>query len=186
MPRKATAKKATKAKKTTTARKKTTARKVTAVRKSPAKKSTAKKSTAKKATAKKATAKRATAKKATKKAAPKAAPKAAIKRSTTAITDPFSKSQLLNAISEETGVARKEVTAILESLASIVERHVKKRGAGQFTLPGLLKIVTQRKPATKARKGINPFTGEETVFKAKPARTVVKIRALKKLKDMVA
>lgn len=178
MPRKATAKKATKAKKTT-ASKKTAGRKVTAVRKTTAKKSTARKATAKKSTAKKSTVKKSTAKKAT------AATKT-VKKSTTVITEPFSKSQLLNTISEETGLARKDVVQVLESLGDIVERHVKKRGAGQFTLPGLLKIVTQRKPATKARKGINPFTGEETVFKAKPARTVVKIRALKKLKDMVA
>ena len=67
-----------------------------------------------------------------------------------------------------------------------MEGHLKKRGAGQFTLPGLLKIVTQKKPATKARKGINPFTGEATTFAAKPARTMVKVRPLKKLKDMTA
>jgi hypothetical protein len=48
-----------------------------------------------------------------------------------------------------------------------------------------MKLVVQRKPATKARRGINPFTGEETIFKAKPARNVVKIRPLKNLKDMV-
>ena len=67
-----------------------------------------------------------------------------------------------------------------------MEGHLKKRGAGQFTLPGLMKIVTQKKPATKARKGINPFTGEETTFAAKPARTMVKVRPLKKLKDMAS
>ena len=71
-------------------------------------------------------------------------------------------------------------------MAILIERHVKKRAPGQFTLPGLMKIEVKRKPATKARKGINPFTGEPTIFKAKPARNVVKVRPLKKLKDMVA
>ena len=66
-----------------------------------------------------------------------------------------------------------------------IEGHVKKNAVGEFVLPGLLKITTVRKPAVKARKGINPFTKEEVMFKAKPATTVVKVRALKKLKDMV-
>ena len=60
-----------------------------------------------------------------------------------------------------------------------------KKGSGAYTVPGLMKLVVQRKPATKARPGINPFTKEETIFKAKPARNVVKIRPLKNLKDMV-
>jgi nucleoid DNA-binding protein len=71
----------------------------------------------------------------------------------------------------------------MDELSNIIELHVKKRSVGQFTLPGLLKVQVVNKPATKARKGINPFTGEETVFKAKPARNVVKVRPLKKLKD---
>jgi hypothetical protein len=66
----------------------------------------------------------------------------------------------------------------------VIEGHLKKNGAGIFTLPGLLKMKVVRKPATKARKGINPFTGEETVFKAKPARNVVKIQPLKAVKEM--
>ena len=65
-----------------------------------------------------------------------------------------------------------------------IEGHIKKRAVGEFVLPALLKIATVRKPATKARKGINPFTKEEVMFKAKPATTVVKVRPLKKLKDM--
>ena len=84
-----------------------------------------------------------------------------------------------------TGVAKRDVIAVLGELGTVIERHVKKRGAGQFTLPGLLKIRTTRKPATKARKGRNPFTGEEIMIKAKPARTVVKISPLKNLKEMV-
>ncbi|MDA7670231.1 HU family DNA-binding protein [Akkermansiaceae bacterium] len=66
----------------------------------------------------------------------------------------------------------------------MIEGHIKKRAVGEFVLPGLLKIVTVRKPATKARMGINPFTKEEVMFKAKPASTAVKVRPLKKLKEM--
>lgn len=105
-------------------------------------------------------------------------------RKLTAISEPYNKTQLLSALAENTGLSRKDVTAVLDELSAIVHRHVKKRGAGQFTIPGMMKIVTQRKPATRARKGVNPFTGEPTVFKAKPAQTVVKIRPLKNLKDM--
>lgn len=104
---------------------------------------------------------------------------------TTAIAEAYNKTQILNEIAETTGLSKKDVTAVMEELSSLIERHIKKRGVGHFTMPGLLKITTTRKPATKARKGINPFTGEETVFKAKPARTVIKIRPLKKMKDMV-
>ena len=103
----------------------------------------------------------------------------------TAIAEPYTKTQILTDIAEETGLSKKEVGNVIEALTGLIERHIKKRGAGKFTLPGLLKIQTNRKPATKARKGINPFTGEETIFKAKPARTVIKIRPLKKMKDMV-
>ncbi len=102
------------------------------------------------------------------------------------ITEPMNKTQIINQISETTGLTKKDVNAVCDGLGDIMEGHLKKRGAGQFTLPGLLKIVTQKKPATKARKGINPFTGEATTFAAKPARTMVKVRPLKKLKDMTA
>ena len=100
------------------------------------------------------------------------------------IKEKYSKSQILVELAERTGLSKKEVSGVLDALAGLIERHIKKKGAGEFALPGLLKIVTVRKPATKARKGINPFTGEETTFKAKPARTVVKVRPLKKLKEM--
>lgn len=112
--------------------------------------------------------------------------KAAPKRKTTAIKDRFTKTQIMNELAENTGLAKKEVASVLEELEVIIDRHIKKRAVGEFTLPGLLKITTVRKKAVKARKGINPFNGEETMFKAKPARTMVKIRPLKKLKDMVA
>jgi len=103
-------------------------------------------------------------------------------RKTTAIKEPMNKSQLLLELTANTGLARKDVVAVLDELGSVIERHIKKRGAGQFTMPGLLKVTTQRKPATRARKGINPFTKEEVMFKAKPAKTVVKVRPLAKLK----
>lgn len=102
----------------------------------------------------------------------------------TAIKERFSKSAILDHIATETDLNRKQVASVLESLNGIIERHVGKRGVGEFVLPGLLKISTVRKPAVKARKGINPFTKEEMMFKAKPATTVVKVRPLKKLKDM--
>ncbi|MBL4570208.1 MAG: HU family DNA-binding protein [Alcanivorax sp.] len=102
------------------------------------------------------------------------------------ITEPMNKTQIVNQISDTTGLTKKDVNAVFDELADIMEGHLKKRGAGQFTLPGLMKIVTQKKLATKARKGINPFTGEETTFAAKPARTMVKVRPLKKLKDMAS
>lgn len=104
---------------------------------------------------------------------------------TTAIRDPLTKSQLLTTLSEETGLTRKDVAAVLDELGNVIHRHLKKRAVGTFTMPGLMKIKTQRKPAVRARKGVNPFTGEETMFKAKPARTVVKVQPLKGLKDMV-
>ena len=102
-----------------------------------------------------------------------------------AIKEKFTKSQILGELSEKTGLSKKEVGGVLDELAVLIERHIGKKSVGEFTLPGLLKITTVHKKAQKARKGINPFTGEETTFKAKPARTVVKVRPLKKLKEMV-
>jgi nucleoid DNA-binding protein len=95
------------------------------------------------------------------------------------------KSEIFNSIAEATGLNKKQVASVFEALGGEIEKALGKRGPGTFTIPGLAKIVVQRKPATKARKGINPFTGEETVFAAKPARNVVKVRPLKALKDMV-
>ena len=106
-------------------------------------------------------------------------------RRVTALKEAMTKTQVMTEISENTGLSKKEVASVFDELAIVMERHVKKRGVGHFTLPGLMKVQVVRKPATKARKGINPFTGEETTFKAKPARNVVKVRPLKKLKDMV-
>ena len=102
-----------------------------------------------------------------------------------AVKEPFTKSELLTSIAGSTGLSRKDVSNVIDELTTAISRHVKPRGPGEFKMPGLFKIKTVHKKATKARKGINPFTGEETMFKAKPARTVVKVVALKKLKEMV-
>ncbi len=102
----------------------------------------------------------------------------------TAIREPYTKAQLFSAISEETGLSKKEVTSVFESLNDLMFRHLKSRSAGAFTLPGLAKFTVNKKPATKARPGVNPFTGDEIMIAAKPARRVVKIRALKGVKDM--
>ena len=110
---------------------------------------------------------------------------AAPRTAATVIREPYTKAQLLATLAESTGVEKKDVAAVLTELNSVIERHIKKRAAGQFTLPGLLKIRTARKPATRARKGRNPFTGDEIMIKAKPAHTVVKISPLKGLKEMV-
>jgi len=98
----------------------------------------------------------------------------------------MTKSAILDEIAGNTGLSKKQVSSVFDELTTLIERHIKKGAVGQFALSGLMKIEVKRKPATKARKGINPFTGEETTFKAKPARNVVKIRPLKKMKDMVS
>lgn len=123
----------------------------------------------------------ATKKKAKKKTAKK---KVAAKPAVRGIKEPMTKSALYTEIAERTELKKKDVVAVFDELANIINGHVKRNAAGVFTLPGLLKIKVVRKPATKARKGINPFTGEPTVFKAKPARNVVKAQPLKNLKDM--
>lgn len=103
-----------------------------------------------------------------------------------AITKPMTKSALYGEIAENTGLTKKQVSSVFDELSTIIERHVKKRGAGQFTLPGLLKIKTVKKPAQKARKGVpNPFRPGETMdIAAKPATTKVKVTPLKRLKEM--
>lgn len=105
--------------------------------------------------------------------------------STTPLRTAMNKSQLLSYLSECADVSRKQAGQVIEALSNAMHRHIRKGGAGEFTVPGLLKCIIKHKPATKARKGINPFTGEMTTFKAKPARDVVKLRALKRLKEMV-
>jgi nucleoid DNA-binding protein len=95
-----------------------------------------------------------------------------------------SKSEILASIAASTELSRKQVASVFASCADLIGKNVGKKGPGVFVLPGLLKISVINKPATKARKGINPFTKQEQMFKAKPARRVVRIRALKALKDM--
>ncbi|MEL7482901.1 MAG: HU family DNA-binding protein [Planctomycetota bacterium] len=145
-------------------------------RKKTAKK-TARKTAARKTTARKTTARKKVAKKAPAKAAP---------RITGAKGKPRTKSDVQAVIAEHVGISKKEVAAVFETMGGMMAADLKKGNAGVFNVPGLMKVTVQRKPATKARKGINPFTGEPTIFKAKPARNVVKVRPLKGLKDMVA
>jgi nucleoid DNA-binding protein len=152
----------------------------------PKKKAVAKKAAAKKAPAKKkVAAKKAPAKKAAVKkvAAKKVVAKKAPKKKTTAIKEKMTKSQLFTEIGEQTDLSRKQVASVFEELEALLARSVCKRGLGEFTIPGLMKVVTVKKPAKKARKGVNPFTGEEQMFKAKPASIAVKVRPLKKLKE---
>jgi nucleoid DNA-binding protein len=97
---------------------------------------------------------------------------------------PATKSEILSKIAEATQLSRKQVASVFDALADQIKGAVGKKGPGVFALSGLIKIVVINKPATPARKGINPFTKQEQMFKAKPARRVIKIRAFKALKDM--
>ena len=118
--------------------------------------------------------------------AKKAAPKAAPARKMPAISDRYTKTQILAEIAENTELSKKDVAAVLEELSVLMERHVKKRSCGEFVLPGLLKIEAKKKPARKAQKNVpNPFKPGETMdVAAKPASVQIKVRPLKKLKDM--
>jgi nucleoid DNA-binding protein len=98
---------------------------------------------------------------------------------------PMNKTEIVASLSEAADLTKPQVAKLLDELASLIERNLGEEGPGVFTVPGLMKIKVVRKPATEARKGINPFTKEETIFKAKPARNVVKVVPLKGLKDMV-
>lgn len=150
---------------------------------------TAKKPAAKKPAAKKAAAKKPAAKAPAKKAAPKAAAKAASPNTTPAtmkpITKPLTKSGLVAHLAEAAAVEAKAVKAVIANFEATILASLGKKGARVFTWPGLLKATAVTVPARPARKGINPFTKQEVMFKAKPARNVIKIRALKTLKGMV-
>jgi nucleoid DNA-binding protein len=102
----------------------------------------------------------------------------------TAVRERFSKTQIISELAANSDLTRKQVNTLLTELATLVERHVKKRSVGEFVLAGLIKIHTVKRPAKKAYKGINPFTGKATTFKARPASVAVKVHALKGLKDM--
>ena len=101
------------------------------------------------------------------------------------LAKPMTKSEIVSGIASATGLAKKDVNAVFDAMASQIKKSLGRGGPGAYAVPGLMKLVAVRKPATEARTGINPFTGQETVFKAKPARNVVRIRPLKNLKDMV-
>ena len=98
----------------------------------------------------------------------------------------MTKSQIVASVADSTGLTKKQVSSVLDEMDTLIERSIKKRSIGEFTIPGMMKITTVKKPAKKARKGINPFTGEATVFKAKPASVAVKVRPLKKMKEFAA
>ena len=126
-------------------------------------------------------------KKSSKKAASKSKAKASstVKKQAAAIQKKYTKTEILNEISQNTSVSKKEVAAVLDELAVLIERHIKKRAVGEFTLPGLLKIKSVVRPARPARKNVpNPFRpGELMDIPRKPATTRVKVLPLKKLKE---
>ena len=157
-----------------------------AVKKKAAKKTAKKKVVAKKTVARKKTVatKKRTASKKTAARKKKAAPAAAASK---AITTKQTKTQIITAIAEEANLARKDVAAVFNSLGDLVERHMKRRGSGEFSIPETgVKIRRVRKPARKARMGRNPATGEAIKIAAKPASTVIKVAALKALKDTLS
>lgn len=120
-------------------------------------------------------------KKAVKKAPKKAAP--AVKKVGPAIQAKMTKSQIVASLAESTGLTKKQVGSVMDEYDTLIQRSLKKRSVGEFTVPGMMKITTVSKPAKKARKGINPFTKEEQMFKAKPVSIGVKVRPLKKMKE---
>jgi nucleoid DNA-binding protein len=98
---------------------------------------------------------------------------------------PRSKSDVYSTVAQHAGIHRRDVAAVFHALAGMIKADLSKSGPGIFNVPSMMRITLKRKPATKARMGINPFTKEQVMFKAKPARNVVRVRPLKALKDMV-
>lgn len=107
------------------------------------------------------------------------------KKTQKATTKARTKSEVFGELADTGDLTKRQVADVFDGLAKLIKKDLGKRGPGTFTVPGLMKIKVVRKPATKARRGVNPFTGEEMMFKAKPARNVVKVQALKNLKTMV-
>jgi nucleoid DNA-binding protein len=97
----------------------------------------------------------------------------------------LTKSQVIGALSEKTGVSKKDVAGIFGTLTELIKRELGKKGPGEFVIPDLLKLKVRNIPAKAKRKGINPFTGQEVTFPAKPASRKIRATALKKLKDLV-
>lgn len=98
---------------------------------------------------------------------------------------PRTKGEVYSVISEQAGISRKEVASVFDTLSRVIAADLSRGGPGVVNLGGMMKVTVVRKPATKARRGINPFTKEEVMFKAKPARNVVKVRPMKALKSLV-
>lgn len=104
----------------------------------------------------------------------------------TAIKENQTQSQIIAHLAEEVSLTKKQITAVFEATSSLIARHINKNGSGEFKLPHLgIKITRKTKPATKKRKGVNPATGEAIEIAAKPKRDVVKVTALKALKDVL-
>ena len=120
-----------------------------------------------------------------KSAAPASAPKAASKGEAASRVKSVTKADIINTISDKTGVGKKEVAGVFTALGDLVAKELGKKGPGVFVIPGLLKLKVVRKPATKAKQGVNPFTKEPMTIKAKPARNVVRAVPLKSLKELV-
>ena len=98
---------------------------------------------------------------------------------------PMTKAEMIAALAEATGLTKEQVASLFDELAKLIEKELGEEGAGMVNISNLLKVKVVRKPASPERKGINPFTKEETVFKAKPARNVVKLVPLRGLKELV-
>ena len=143
-------------------------------RKAPARKTTARKTTARKTTARKTTARKTT----------RTAAKPVNYKIPTA-DKTRTKSEVFSIIAENTGLTRKQVSEVFDVTKQLIAKDLKKSGPQAVNLGGMMKVTVQRKPATRARKGVNPFTGEDCVFKAKPARNVIKVRPLKSMKELV-
>jgi nucleoid DNA-binding protein len=118
------------------------------------------------------------------KAPPKAAPKAADTPAPTR-PKPANRAVVYSTLAETTRLGKKEIAAVFSALGALIGKELGKKGPGQFVIPDLLKLKVVRKPATKARPGKNPFTGEPMTIQAKPARNVVRALPLKALKEMV-
>ena len=95
------------------------------------------------------------------------------------------KGEVYTKVATKTGLTKKQVSTVFEAMTEMIGNELGKKGPGLFVVPGLLKLKVVRKPATKAKQGINPFTKQPMMYKAKPARNVVKALPLKSLKEMV-
>lgn len=110
---------------------------------------------------------------------------AQVKKVSLSVKKPLTKSQTVEQLSLSTGVKKRDVANLLDAIGGLMEAHLSKKGPGEMNFAGLFKCRVINKPATKARQGINPFNGQPMTFAAKPARSVIKIRPLKKLKEIV-